>query len=398
MPRLEVDLLDGRFYAGDCFGAFAWMRENEPLYHDRNNDIWGVTLHEDIMTVSKAPDVFCSGQGFRPEAPNMPMMINMDRPGHMVRRNLVNRGFTPRRIAEGEPWVREIVTEILDDVIERGSCDFVRDIAARLPLMAIGDLLGVAREDLDDLLRWSDDTMSGPGHPDPEAMVRATQSFGEFREYILRVIAQRRKNPGGSDLMSLLVDAEVEGERLDDESILFESILILNGGDETTRHVISGGMYELLRNPKQWKLLAEDSSRLPVAIEEMLRWVSPIQNMMRTTTGPTQLRGVSLEAGERLLLLYPAANRDTAVFEYPEVFDVLRNPNPHVAFGGYGPHFCLGNALARLELRVMFEEVQRRLPDLRLATDAPLPRRPANFVTGFEEMPVRFTPGAREAR
>jgi cytochrome P450 family 142 subfamily A polypeptide 1 len=192
--------------------------------------------------------------------------------------------------------------------------------------------------------------------------------------------------------MSVLVHAEVGGQMLDDQSLIFESLLILNGGDETTRHVISGGMYELMRHPEQFQRLREDPSQIPRAVEEMLRWVTPIVNMMRTCTRDVELRGHRLREGDRLLLLYPSANRDERVFEDPDRFDVARDPNPHVAFGGYGNHFCLGNALARLELRVLFEETLARLPDLALASEAPLPVRDANFVSGYESMPVRFTP------
>lgn len=395
--RPEVDLLDGRFYGRDPHPAMSWMRAHEPLYRDANG-LWAVTRHEDVMTVSKNAHLFCSARGFRPDAPAaMPMMINMDRPAHMMRRNLVNRGFAPRQIAEKEGWVRGICTEIIDDVAERGECDFVRDIAARLPLIVIGELLGVARRDLDDLLRWSDYTMSGTGNPDPDAMVRAGQAFGEFSDYILRVVADRRANAPADDLMSLLVHAEIDGNRLDDPSLIFESLLILNGGDETTRHVISGGMYELMRHPDPRRRLAADPAALPRAVEEMLRWVTPIQNMMRTTTRKLTLADRILPEGERLLLMYLSANRDERIFDDPFRFDVGRDPNPHVAFGGYGPHFCLGNSLARLELRVMFEELLRRLPDLQLVEEVEPPKREANFVTGYEHMPVRFSPVRKES-
>ncbi len=390
MERPDVDLVDGRFYAGDKHPAFAWMREHEPVYHDRKNDLWAVTRHADLMAVSKDAATFCSGQGFRPDAPIMPMMINMDRPEHMIRRNLVNRGFTPRRVAEQERKIRAVCTEILDAVVERGECDFVCDVAAPLPMIMIGDMLGVLPEDRDDLLRWSEDMIAAVGSPDPEALTRAGEAMLEYSAYIRNVVGDRRGRPPQDDLMSVLVHAEVDGARLDDDSILYESLLILTGGDETTRHVISGGMEQLLRHPAQRQKLIDDPGRIPLAVEEMLRWVTPIQNMMRTTTRSAQLGGTELAEGSRLLLMYASANRDERVFDAPERFDVERDPNPQVAFGGYGNHFCLGNALARLELRVMFEEALRRLPDLELASEDPLPLRAANFVVGPESMPVRF--------
>ena len=194
--------------------------------------------------------------------------------------------------------------------------------------------------------------------------------------------------------MSILVHAEVDGERLDDESILFESLLILVGGDETTRHVISGGVRELLMHPDQLRALKADPAKIPMAVEEMLRWVTPIENMMRTTTREVEIRGKRLPKGERLLLLYPSANRDERVFNDPDVFNVARDPNPHVAFGGYGNHFCLGNSLARLELRVLLEELLERIPELELVSKTPPLMRKANFIVGIEELPVRFRPSA----
>ena len=390
--RPEVDFIDGRFYAGDMHGALRWMRAHEPVYHDHKNDLWGVTRHADILAISKRSDLFRNGGGYRPDAAPVPHMVAMDRPEHMIRRNLVNRGFTPQRVAAYEPRVREICTQILDAVAARGECDFVRDVAAALPLIVIGDLLGVDPADHDRLLRWSDDLMSALGSTDPVKLAAQMRAGLEYREYCLGVIADRRSKPRGEDLMSVLVHAEIDGNKLDDESIFMESLLILIGGDETTRHVISGGMHQLLRHPSQRQVLRADPSQLPRAIEEMLRWVTPIQNMMRTVSEPTEIGGHRFRAGDRLLLLYPSGNRDEAVFERPFEFDVARDPNPHVAFGGRGAHFCLGNALARLELRVMFEEVLRRLPDLELASAAPPPLRPANFVVGIESLLVRFSP------
>ena len=259
-----------------------------------------------------------------------------------------------------------------------------------LPLIVIGDLLGVKEEDHPSLLRWSDDLMCGLGSSDPELIARQAKAGIEYRQYCAGVIAECRERGPGEDLMSLLVHAEIDGERLEDESLFMESLLILIGGDETTRHVVSGGMEQLLRHPDQMRQLAASPEQISTAVEEMLRWVTPIQNMMRTVTRDVELRGKTLQDGDRLLLLYPSANRDERVFDRPFEFDTSRDPNPHVAFGGYGNHFCLGNALARLELRVMFEELLDRLPELQLESEAAPPLRPANFVVGIEELPVRL--------
>jgi cytochrome P450 family 142 subfamily A polypeptide 1 len=396
--RPEVDLVDGAFYAGAMHDALRWMRLHEPVYHDRANALWGVTRHADVLAISRRSDVFRNGQGYRPDAAPVPHMIAMDRPEHMLRRNLVNRGFSPRRVAALEGRIREICTGILDDVAECGECDFVRDVAARLPLIMIADLLGVDPADHDRLLRWSDDLMRALGSKDPALLQAQFQAGLEYREYCLRVVADRRARPPGEDLMSVLVHAEVDGARLDDESLFMESLLILIGGDETTRHVISGGLHQLLLHPEQLRALREDPARIPRAVEEMLRWVTPIQNMMRTAAEDAEIGGHHFRKGDRLLLLYPSANRDEAVFDQPFRFDVARDPNPHLAFGGRGAHHCLGSSLARLELRVMFEELLRRIPDPELASDAPPPLRPANFVVGIERLPVRFSPVAREGR
>jgi cytochrome P450 family 142 subfamily A polypeptide 1 len=385
-----IDLLEGAFYGGDPHPHFAWMRAHAPVFRDEKNAIWGVARHADVMRVSKDPKTFCSSGSSRPDAPPIPSMINLDDPEHMRRRNLVNRGFTPRRVADHEPRLREICRDLIDCAAAKGRFDFVHDVAAPLPMIVIGDMLGVAPEDRDDLLRWSDDLLLGTSASATQATRDAAQAaFGEYVAYHRRVVAERRVRPT-DDLVSVLVHAEIDGSRLSDDELLHESLLILVGGDETTRHVISGGMEQLLLHPEQHELLVREPARIATAVEEMLRWVSPIQNMNRTATRDTELGGQKIRAGDKLLLLYPSANRDEAVFRDPFRFDVTREPNDHVAFGGYGAHFCLGASLARLELRVMFEELLPRLPGLRLASDAPPPRRPSNFIVGLESLPVHL--------
>lgn len=388
--RDDIDLMDGQFYAGDPQPAFAWMRANAPVYWDEPNGLWGFARYDDVMNASKDPQTYCNSQGMRPDSPPMPSMINLDPPYHTRRRNLVNKGFTPRRVAEYEPRVREVCVDLIERARARGTFDFVRDVAAPLPMIMIGDMLGVAPEDRDTLLRWSDDLILGSSlRSAPEHIEGATRAFVEYAEYNRNVVADRRAKPPQADLMSILVHAEINGEKLDDEALLQESLLILIGGDETTRHVISGGMYQLLRHPAQRRLLIDDPGKLPTAIEEMLRWVTPIQNMARTATRDIELRGQTIHEGEKILLLYPSANRDESMFTAPETFDVTREPNYHLAFG-HGTHFCLGNSLARLELRVMFEELNRRLPNLELCDPStPPPQRPSNFIVGIEHMPVR---------
>jgi len=400
--RDDIHLLDRHFYL-DAHERFRWMRDEAPAYFEPEVDelggLWGLTRHADIMHASKHPEIFCSGKSSRPE-PNswIPSMINLDDPLHKRRRNLVNRGFTLRRVADHEPKLHALCDELIDTVIERGECDFVADIARWVPMVVIGDMLGVAPEDRDMLLRWSDEMLGGgaAAEIEDEAARRehSREIVTEYLRYAQGVLADRRDRPPTDDLMSILMHAELDGDRLAEEEILQESLLILIGGDETTRHVMTGGLRALLEHPEQMQMLREDPSKIPTAVEEMLRWVTPIQNMNRTLTRDIELHGEKLREGERVLLLYPAANRDERQFAEPDTFDVTRTPNDHVAFGGFGTHFCLGASLARLELRVLFEHVLRRLPDLALASDD-LPLRPSNFIVGIEAMPIRFTPGAR---
>jgi cytochrome P450 family 142 subfamily A polypeptide 1 len=389
--RDDIDLLAGAWYSREPHDTWTWMREHAPVYYDEKNDVWAITRYRDVLEIEKDPSTFSSRRSPRPHGDPLPMMISMDNPQHQRRRSIVNRGFTPRRVAEKEPTIRRLCTEIIDRVCEQGSCDFVWDIAAPLPLLLIADMLGFEQDAYDDLLRWSDDLIRGTTVNDETARVKAMEAGLAFREYQLGVIADRRAKSPQPDLVSTLCHAELDGERLDDESLIQETLLILIGGDETTRHVISCGMLALLDHPEQRDWLRRDPATIEIGVEELLRWVTPIKNMSRTATRDVEIRGRQLHEGDQLILLYPSANRDEDVFADPFRLDVTRDPNPHLAFG-FGPHFCLGASLARLELKVMFSELLRRLPDLELASDEPLPYRSSNFIVGPEAMPVQFTP------
>jgi cholest-4-en-3-one 26-monooxygenase len=385
---LDIDLCGGTFWGGDHHAALTWMRANDPVHHDGN--VWGVSRYADVKHVSRHPETFSNAGGIRPNQAALSMMIDMDDPAHLQRRKLVNRGFTPRRVRDSEPKVRQACKEIVDAVIDRGSCDLVNDVAAHLPMIMIGDALGVRPEHRADLLRWSDDMLKGLAtEASPEQREATMNAYMEYTLYATEVIAARRADPR-DDLMSILVHAEVDGDRLSDDAIVSESLLILIGGDETTRHVISGGVHQLLLHRDQWERLAADPAARPVAVEEMLRWVTPIKNMVRTATRDVELGGKEIHEGDELMLLYPSANRDEGVFDDPFRFDSTRTPNEHVAFG-FGTHFCLGASLARLEILVMLEELLTRMPALRIADlDAEPVYRPANFVSGLEELAVLF--------
>ena len=328
----SIRLMDGRWYQSKPIDDYRWMRENAPVYRDEVGGVWGVSLHEDIMSVSKNSQVFCSGKSSRPEEGTLiPSMINFDDPLHKRRRNLVNRGFTPRQLQAHEAKIRQICTELVDAVARKGSCEFVSEVAAPLPMAIIGDMLGVRPEDRAMLLGWSDDLVKATGNYDPEVVATAGRASIAYFEYASEVIADRRKKPPVDDLMSILVHAEIDGEKLDDHAIQQEGLLILVGGDETTRHVITEGMEALIRNPGERQKLIDDPKKIPTAVEELLRFVTPIKNMNRTATRDTLLRGQKIREGDKLLLLYQSGNRDANVFDAPDVLDVERDPNNHVA-------------------------------------------------------------------
>ncbi len=385
----SIRLVDGGFYADDPHRHWSWMRENAPVYWDAEGQVWGITLYDDVLTVSKNPKIFCNSRGMRPDAPPMPYMVGLDDPEHKKRRSLVNKGFTPNRVAHREPRIREICVDLIERATQNDTFDFVMDLAAWLPLIVIGDMLGVEEDAYPDLLRWSEDMILGTGATTLERLQKAEKAFLEYLDYQRRVIDDRRSKPPQEDLVSILVHAEIDGQKLTDDEVLLETLLILIGGDETTRHVITSGMYQLLQHPADLDHLRRQPGAIPTAIEEMLRWASPIQNMARTATEDAQLRGETICAGQKLLLLYPSANRDASVFRNPDEFDIRRQPNDHLAFG-YGAHFCLGASLARLELRVFFEEMLGRAPDIELCDSEPPRLRASNFISGIEELPVRI--------
>jgi cytochrome P450 family 142 subfamily A polypeptide 1 len=394
VTKPDVDLTDGTFYAdGGARAAYKWMRANQPVFRDRNG-LAAATSYQAVLDAERNPELFSSTGGIRPEQPGMPYMIDMDDPAHLLRRKLVNAGFTRKRVMDKVPSIERLCDALIDNAIERGECDFVRDIAAPLPMAVIGDMLGVLPEERDMLLKWSDDLVCGlSSHLDESVAAMLMETFGAYTAFTMDVIAKRRANPT-DDLFSILVNSEVEGQRMSDDEIVMETLLILIGGDETTRHTLSGGTEQLLRHRDQWDAVVADPELLAGAIEEMLRWTSPVKNMCRTLTADTEFHGTELKAGEKIMLMFESANFDEAVFDDPDRFDVSRNPNSHMAFG-FGTHFCMGNQLARLELKIMLTRVLQRMPDLRLADESRLPLRPANFVSGLEAMPVVFTPGKR---
>lgn len=386
-PRAHapINLLDGEMYRVDPYPTYAWLRQEAPAYRDPNG-IWGLSRYDDVVEASRHPELFSSAQGSRPATPGDPSMINQDDPRHTRQRRLVYKGFTPKQVGLLEDHAREVVRRILHRVAPLGHCDFTRDIAAPLPMTIIGEMLGIEPDSYDALQHWSDEMLKGA---DGNASDDTMEAYFQYRQYESAVIAARRAKPR-NDLASLLAHAEIDGERLDEEELLAELLLLLVGGNETTRNVISGAMEALMANPDQDEMLRNDLSLLPDAVEEFIRWVTPILNMRRTTTRPVDLHGQTIGQGDQVLLMYGSANRDETRFSDPERFDIRRHPNPHVSFG-FGPHFCLGASLARLEVRVMYEELLPRLQNVRLAPGASVVRTPSSFIRGIVSMPVVYT-------
>src|SRR6476660_6134991 len=302
----DINLLSGEFWGRSPHDELSWLRANAPVYWDEAANLWGIARYDHVKEIETNPAVFSNANGVRPEAGATPMLIDLDDHAHRRRRQLVAEGFTPRRVREQEPKVRTVVDRLIDQVCEAGECDFVWDLAAWLPLVMIGDALGVDPSDHATLMTWSDDLLRGQGQTDTELLTKMCDAFTGYTEYATRVIEDRRTCPR-DDLMSILVHAEVDGRRLDHDSLIYDSLLILIGGDETTRHVISGGAYQLLTDRAQWEQLLSDRSLVTSAVEEMLRWVSPIKNMARTATQTTDFHGSEIREGDPSLLLFPSA-------------------------------------------------------------------------------------------
>ena len=383
-------LLDRDMYQTDPHTFFAALRAHEPVYRD-DTGMWALTKLEDVKFAERQPHLFSSGaRGSRANGQAQPSMIDSDDPSHADQRRSVQRGFTPRQMAAYETHVREVARQLVDQVIDQGGCDIVTDIAKPLPMTLIGEFLGAPPEDHAKLQDWSDQMIAGAD--DPTYLTEAVMNAAfEYYQYISVVIADRKANPG-DDLVSKLVTADVDGEAMSDEYVVGNALLLLVGGNETTRNVISGGLDALIRNPEQMERTLADLDDITGTVEECLRWVTPIVTMNRVTTQDVEMRGVTIPEGSQVLMAYISANRDEEVFEDPFRFDVTRSPNPHIAFG-WGPHLCLGAALARLEVRTILTELLGRVTDLRLADPDQVPTYShSSFVRGMQSLPVTFRP------
>ncbi|MBJ8343879.1 cytochrome P450 [Antrihabitans sp. YC2-6] len=399
----KVDLTDlAYFQDGPPHQLFARMRsEANPHWNALTGDepgFWSFTKATDIAAISKDPATFSSARGgvfatTRGAAPVevlREVILGMDPPRHTAQRNVMQVVFTPKLMRQKESAIRSIVTELIDDVIEKGECDFVDDIAVELPLRVIADMLGVPQEDRRQLFEWTNRLSYAAATADPDMGLGALM---EISGYLTGITADRKANPT-DDLVSRLITAEVDGERLTEPEVTFFFGLLMFAGNDTTRNTASGGMRALIENDAERQKLIGNPAAIPNAIEEMLRWVNPVVYFSRTAQKDTDVNGHQIREGERVVMWYSAGSRDPELNAEPDTFDVSRHRPMHQAFGGGGPHFCLGNALAKLELRVLFEELTRRIPDMQFA--GPITRLTSNFSNELTSMPVAFTPGQRE--
>ena len=422
-PTTPFDVCVPAFYL-DPWENYRWLREHAPVAWDEKNRIWVVSTFDGVFEVSRDTDTWISGEGIRPVSSVDLSLIGLDGEQHTRQRRLINKGFTPRAVGEIEQHIRDIADEVIVGLAGKESGDFVPDLAIHVPLIVIAELMGLPMDDREKFWRWSDAMMGGEGAVDPvadaERMEKAAVAFTEYTTLAAELVAQRRAEyaeakeaarargesapaPSSDDLISVLVAAHDEGvlsdhvgedlAQLDDAELLMFLVLLVVAGNETTRNAMSGGMIAFSRNPEQWELFkanVDDPEFTHRAADEIARYVSPVLNFARTATRDTVLLGQPIAQGEKVLLMYQSANRDATAFDAPDEFRVDREENAHLAFG-IGPHFCLGANLARLEIRVVFEELARRLPNIRMAEGAvPMYTGTNTLVHGVESIPVTY--------
>ena len=391
--NIKFPLHSPDFYAGDPYPAYKELRATSPVCWNDVTNFWALLKYEDIRYVSSNPATFSSTNGISIPDPAMPnpvqegSLIFTDPPRHRQLRKLINSGFTRRRVAVLGPKIRDIVRRLLDEVEPGSVHEFAEEIAAPLPTRMIAELIGAPPEDWEQFRTWSD---AATGTADPEIELEPFVAIGQLYEYFQRLIAARRNEPR-DDLLSVLAAAEIDGVRLTDEDLLNFTFLLLVAGNETTRNLIALGTLALIAHPDQCRRLVDDPALIPGAVEEMLRWNSPVVHMARTATTDVEIRGQPIRRGDVVVMLYGSANRDEDIFGGDsEEFKVTRHPNPHIAFG-CGEHSCVGSQLARLEACVLFDELLRRCPRLELVGE--VDRMRATMVPGVKRMPVRL--GAR---
>jgi len=386
-----INLLDPEWWVDldHVHEFFTWARREAPVYRDAN-DYWIVTRHADVIDVERRSDVFSSRGSYRANiAMEESNTIALDDPDHLAQRRLVSRQFTPRAVQEHTAFLRSRIDELLAAVADQGRLEVVHDLAAQLPSRLTAELLGFPEDRWPDIKSWSERLMRTDAITfDNDALMGMMNAIMEFNPVLQDIAAERTGCPA-HDLISVWTAAG-----MDPLTMMHETGLYIAGGAETTRTVIGRGLAVLADHPDQWEAAAADPARVPGLVEEVIRWVTPLNNMFRRVLRDDRIGDQPVAAGDRVMLAYPSANRDEDVFDEPFRFDITRDPNPHIAFGGGGPHFCLGAQLARLEIRVLFEELVRRVPGGVTSLGGP-DRLRSNFIGGIKHLPVKFTPGER---
>jgi len=417
-----IDFTDPHTF-DDPWDLYRWLRDQDTLHYDEANDFYIAPRHEDVFTISRDTDTYVSREGVRPKIAGDMSIITLDGEEHVRQRRLINQGFTPRRVRELIPHVRELTNEVIDQIAAKGEVDFVEDFAIHVPLIIISEIMGLDPSQRLSMYRWSDAMMAGDGHVDADSpqLLAAAEAFGEYAEMCITLIAERRAaadsgDEKAKDLISILTSAFDEGtlakeykaiqgvdeetmakmqaernELGDDELFAFLAVLLV-AGNETTRNAISGGLLALSRFPDQKKLLLDNLDNdefMDSAVEELIRYVSPVLGFIRTVTVDHTYRGTDLKQGDRVLMLYASANRDERAIDNPDVLDLTRRTD-HLAFG-IGPHFCLGANLARMEVKVVFQELLTRLPDIEVPEGTKVSRGESSLVLALQEMPATFT-------
>ncbi|MBW2243890.1 MAG: cytochrome P450 [Deltaproteobacteria bacterium] len=409
MVDVDVAYLDSRNWEEEAMlERMRWLRKHDPVRWSEKDELWVISRFEDVVTASKDQATFTSGLGVRPGNDVKLGLIDEEEPRHGKLRGMINKGFTPRMVKILEETFRRITDEAIDAVAANGECEFVTDIAVPLPLRLIASMIGIREEDYDKFHRWSDNMIAADGNmDDPDIIARAGKAYLEYATYITPIIEERRKNPK-NDLVSILAGAKDSGllkeydetspasnaignADLQNDELIKLMVILMVAGNETTRNGISGGMQLLIDNPEARQRLIDDPSLIPNAVEEMVRVVTPVRSFGRTATCDAELGDQQIKAGQKLLLLYTSANRDERQFDEPDRFDIDRAPH-HLGFG-IGNHFCLGANLARMEMRVAFQELLRRLPDMEYAEGGPA-LKPSALVRTCAAMKLRFTPEA----
>ena len=409
MKLADIDLLDlDRFWRREHDEMFTLLREEAPVFWHEEPDgpgFWNLSKHADLVQANRDPILFSSEVGgisrFDFDAENNSggmdtrgiMMLTTDPPKHTRYRRLVNKGFTPRMIGKLEEALRYRAVDIVNQVIERGECDFVLDLAAELPLQAIAEIMGVPQEDRHRLFDWSNRMIGidDPEYANEDSAVASMELYAFANN-----IAKERANEPKDDIVTLLVNATIGEDRLSEIEFDAFMLLLTVAGNETTRNATSGGMLALLRHPEEMAKLREDiDGRLDSAVEEILRWSTPVMHFRRTATEDTEINGQKIAKGDKVLMWHVSANRDEEVFDEPFKFDIQRDPNEHISFGGGGAHYCLGANLARAELRIIFREMLTRMDDIQMVGEPDFLR--SNFIQGIKHMPITFTPGEQKA-